>query len=183
VQYEEKKKYDLWFPLQDWGWDRARCIQEILKEGLPEPSKSSCYFCTAMKPWEVDELPVEKLKRIVILEARTKERHLEYAKTYNQGMKAVLTKLVGVKFFTYINAMKWDGKPKVDGIWRSPVKGMRGATKRPGSMTEYIREKTLLPGVEIDRLISITPTKEFSKAEFDASGILNWQDWLKRITG
>jgi len=28
----------------------------------------------------------------------------------------------------------------IDGLWRKPVKGMRGATPRPGSMTEFILE-------------------------------------------
>lgn len=38
----------------------------------------------------------------------------------------------------------------VDGLWRKEIKGMRGATKRPGSMTQYIREKGLLPEAEVD---------------------------------
>ena len=28
---------------------------------------------------------------------------------------------------------------EIDGLWRKPVKGLRGATPRPGSMTEFIR--------------------------------------------
>ena len=39
------------------------------------PMKSSCFFCPAMKVWEVSMLPVEKLERIVIMEARAKPRH------------------------------------------------------------------------------------------------------------
>ena len=42
-----------WFPLQDWGWDRERCIEEIAGAGLPIPIKSACYFCPASKPWEI----------------------------------------------------------------------------------------------------------------------------------
>ena len=42
-----------WFPLQDWGWDRDRCIEEIQAAGLPVPIKSACFFCPASKPWEL----------------------------------------------------------------------------------------------------------------------------------
>lgn len=45
----------------------------------------------------------------------------------------------------------------VDGLWRKPVKGMRGATPRPGSMTEYIRDKGLLPNAEIADIIEMCP--------------------------
>lgn len=161
VQDEELDKYELWFPLQEWGWNRERCIAEIVKMGLPEPTKSSCYFCTAMKPWEVDELPVDKLKRIVILEARAAKRHLDYAeaKGWPNGV----------------------GKPMTDGIWRKRVKGMRGAIAKPGSMTEYIREKNMLPSEEIDRLIAATPTQPLTQADFDVLGHANWQDWIDSI--
>ncbi len=37
----------------------------------------------------------------------------------------------------------------IDGLWRSPIKGMRGATPRPGSMVQYIRDKNLLPEKQI----------------------------------
>jgi hypothetical protein len=114
-----------------------------------------------MKPWEVDELPPDKLMRIVILEARTRQRHLDYAE--KKGWP------------------KGEGKPMTEGIWRKAVKGMRGATKKPGSMTEYIREKQLLPGAIIDALIEHTPTRYFTAADFEKEGIKDWQDWLNRL--
>jgi hypothetical protein len=49
-------------------------------------------------------------------------------------------------------------------------------------MTEYIRQKGLLPGAEIDRLIKATPTKTFTADEFAQLGISNWQEWIQRIT-
>jgi hypothetical protein len=165
IQDEETDKYDIEFPLQEWGWDRERCISEIESSSLPHaPCKSSCYFCTAMKPWELDELAIidpDKLRRIVIIEARTRQRHLDYAKSkgWPKGVDVPLT----------------------DGLWRKPVKGMRGATARPGSMTEYIRDKGLLPSSEVDALIAITPTNYFSKADFERDGISGWQDWIQRI--
>lgn len=37
-------RYQFWYPLIDWGWDRQRCIDEIARAGLPIPVKSSCFF-------------------------------------------------------------------------------------------------------------------------------------------
>lgn len=163
VQDLDAEKYRAVFPLQEWGWDRARCVAEIKAAGLPVPSKSSCYFCTAMKPWEVVELTREKHMRIVILEARTAKRHLDYAE--NKG---------------WPNGV---GKPLTEGLWRKAVKGMRGATPKPGSMTEYIRQQGLLPGDLIDALIELTPTCTFTREEFERDGLAGWQDWIARIVG
>ncbi|MDX1951075.1 MAG: hypothetical protein SFY81_02760 [Verrucomicrobiota bacterium] len=161
VQDEEADLFDLWFPLQEWGWDLAECIRQIVKAGLPIPTKSSCYFCTAMKPHEVDDLAKtepDKLKRIVVLEARARQTHLDYAerKGWPKGL----------------------GVPLTEGIWRRRVKGLRrGSTPKPGSITEYIREKQLLPEHEINRLIEATPTHPLSRNE-----IQDWQQWLRSIT-
>lgn len=157
VQDEEADRYQLRYPLQEWGWDLARCIAEIQRAGLPVPDKSSCYFCSAMKPWEVDALTPDKLRRIVIIEARATAKHLAYAE--RKGWP------------------KGPGIPLTDGLWRKPVKGCRGATPKPGSMTEYIREKALLPSAEIDRLITLTPTQPLL-----AGDIPDWQSWLAAIS-
>jgi len=42
-----------WFPLVEWGWRRADCVEAIKRNNLPQPGKSSCYFCPAMKRSEV----------------------------------------------------------------------------------------------------------------------------------
>ncbi len=161
IQDSDANRYETQFPLQEWGWNRERCIEVIRAERLPVPSKSSCYFCTAMKPWEVIELPPDKLRRIVILEARTSKRHLDFAK--DKGWPR------GV------------GIPLTEGLWRRRVKGMRGAVAKPGSMTEYIRDKGLLPSAEIDALIAHTPTESFTKADFERLGLSGWQEWIERI--
>lgn len=57
------------YPLKAWGWHRAHCSRVIQSEGLPEPPKSSCFFCACMQPEEVEELPPSLLRQIVILEA------------------------------------------------------------------------------------------------------------------
>lgn len=46
-----------------------------------------------------------------------------------------------------------------EGLWRRRVKGCRGAVARPGSMTEFIREKRLLPPEEVDEIWNNTPAE------------------------
>lgn len=42
-----------WYPLMEWGWTRADCIEAIKRHGLTQPGKSSCFFCPAMKRGEI----------------------------------------------------------------------------------------------------------------------------------
>lgn len=56
--------------------------------------------------------------------------------------------------------MEARAKPRlrnIEGLWRTGVKGARGATPRPGSMTQYIRDKELLPPAEIDAVADLAP--------------------------
>ena len=158
VQDDEVEKYDLWFPLQEWHWDRDRCKEEILSAGLKLPVKSSCYFCTAMKPEEVEELEESELWDIIIMEARTRDRHLNYAeaKGWPNGV----------------------GIPLTEGLWRKSVKGMRGAIPHPGSITEYIKQKELLPVDQVNKVIAAVPTVAFTK---DTLGFDNWSDWITKL--
>jgi hypothetical protein len=195
VQDLDGGRYTAEFPLQEWGWDRDRCAREIEAAGLPVPSKSSCYFCTAMKPWEVDELPADKLMRIVIIEARTRQRHIDYVIEKRAEWTAALAgtgpwptprkksapPFTRAKLLQRLADLPPDGTPIQQGIWRKAVKGCRGATPKPGSMTEYIRQQQLLPGPLIDALIRLTPTRYFTQADFEAMGVTDWQDWLNRL--
>jgi hypothetical protein len=45
-----------WFPLIDWQWRQADCIDAIKRHGLTPPGKSSCFFCPAMKRHEILDL-------------------------------------------------------------------------------------------------------------------------------
>lgn len=49
-------KYSKWYPLMEWGWDRAACQQAIDDAGLPQPGKSSCFFCPSMRAEEIIRL-------------------------------------------------------------------------------------------------------------------------------
>jgi hypothetical protein len=41
------------YPLQDLAMNREDCIALILREGLPVPIKSACFFCPASQKWEL----------------------------------------------------------------------------------------------------------------------------------
>ncbi len=44
------------YPLIEWGWGRAECVDAIEHAGLPLPGKSSCFFCPSSTKAEVLEL-------------------------------------------------------------------------------------------------------------------------------
>ncbi len=133
--YDDDPKYVYRYPLREWGWVRSDCETRIRKAGLPVPVKSACFFCTAMKPWEVDKLEPSYLRRIVLMEARAKPR---------------LT--------------------KTEGLWRKTVTGVRGGIPKPGSMTEYIRAKGLLPAEQIDWIITHAPQQ-----------LIRWQEGAAEV--
>ena len=165
------------------GGGIERCKAEIAKSTLPYvPEKSSCYFCPAMKPWELHNLTQEKLRRIVVIEARTEPRHIQGADERRDKIKAELeTPMLPagerMKLQKKLDKMGPYGTPVIEGLWRKPVKGMRGATPRPGSMTEYIRSEGLLPADEISTIRSNTPTTPLSADDLDS-----WQEWLNHVT-
>ena len=71
----EDEKHLYWYPLMEWGWDRLRCEQEIADVGLPIPQKSSCFFCSVMKPHELRKLVIEHPEladKIIEMERRAK---------------------------------------------------------------------------------------------------------------
>ena len=142
---ENDPRYSYWYPLIEWGWDREECKRQIAKAGLPIPPKSSCFFCTAMKPAEVAPLPQDKLKRIVALEARARPR---------------LT--------------------TTEGLWRKPVKGTRGGTPRPGSMTQFIQERNLLPLPVIEAIQRRVPLEIVQNQQRFANGEKTpcWEEFL-----
>lgn len=49
-------RYDVEYPLREWGLDRAACGRIITAAGLPLPPKSACFFCPAMKQIEIEQL-------------------------------------------------------------------------------------------------------------------------------
>jgi hypothetical protein len=140
--------FDYWYPLQEWGWDREECKRQIAAMGLPVPPKSSCFFCPNMTKDEVRDLPADKLRRIVLMEARAKPR---------------LT--------------------KIEGLWRNGIKGVRDPSKRkPGMMTDFIREEQLLPAGEIDQIFNQAPQELIQRNEAFANG-LQVESWDEVLEG
>lgn len=84
--------FNYWYPLQDWSWDRARCIAEIEAEIGVVPPKSSCFFCGAAKQHEIEALPKDELLRALLVEqVALNGRHAQaYRDNGNMGL--------GVKF-------------------------------------------------------------------------------------
>lgn len=69
---DEDKKYVMWYPLIEWGWDRDDCIAAIARAGLPQPGKSACFFCPASRYSEIRTLEQnypELLQKALELEA------------------------------------------------------------------------------------------------------------------
>ncbi len=137
-------RYDYCYPLRDWNWDRFRCAARIKAEGLPVPVKSSCFFCAAMKPHEVETLPPWCLRLIVLMETRAAPRLVT-----------------------------------VEGLWR------RGTSARPGTMTEFIRERGLLPPLEIAAIVNGAPVAlvEFQEvaAQFPVEERPPLREWIDRF--
>jgi hypothetical protein len=52
----DTERYEYVYFLRAWGWDRDRCVQEIVAAGLPVPPKSACFFCPATTPAELADL-------------------------------------------------------------------------------------------------------------------------------
>lgn len=53
-------RYDVCYPLREWGMDRDACGRTIVNAGLPLPPKSACFFCPAMRAEEIQLLAQEE---------------------------------------------------------------------------------------------------------------------------
>jgi hypothetical protein len=190
---ENDPKYQYWYPLQEWGWDRERCAQAVIAEQLPGwdpcylsggpirwiekggiPLKSSCFFCPAMKGYELDALPKDKLRRIVILEARAKPR-LEGFMTQAQLDERYAQQLAA-----------WEKRGKKGKTPRRKTEGEPGLVKglwRAKRMTEYIRAKGLLSPEEIDALAAAAPEEIKRTQGLHKAGepIQSWDDFFEDL--
>ena len=70
------QRSDVTFPLIDWRWDQAECVDAIRCAGLPVPVRSACFFCPAMRKVEVIRLAKDEpelFKRAVEMEDGARE--------------------------------------------------------------------------------------------------------------
>ena len=68
----DDNKYEYWYPLIEWEMDRDACKKAIADAGLPQPGKSSCFFCPSMRKTEIFELRdshPDLLKRALAMES------------------------------------------------------------------------------------------------------------------
>ncbi len=76
ARIEEDRWYEYEYPLISWGWGRRECQEAIARAGLPDPRKSACFFCPAMKKHEILALAAEEpelAKRAVAMERAAKD--------------------------------------------------------------------------------------------------------------
>lgn len=57
------------YPLIEWGWGRDECMEAIERAGLPQPKKTSCFFCPSTKKHEILALPPDLQKRALRIES------------------------------------------------------------------------------------------------------------------
>jgi len=55
-----------WYPLRDAGIRREELKEIITRAGLPQPGKSACFMCPAMKRAEVSELFATEPSKLAI---------------------------------------------------------------------------------------------------------------------
>jgi hypothetical protein len=76
TRFEEDERFHYWYPLQEWGYDRERCVKVIASAGLPVPMKSACWFCPASKQPEIvwlQEHHPDLLERALEIERNAQE--------------------------------------------------------------------------------------------------------------
>jgi hypothetical protein len=56
VKDNPEPNYTNKYPLIELGWNRERCIEEIIKADVEVPPKSACYFCSNRKKHEIISL-------------------------------------------------------------------------------------------------------------------------------
>lgn len=92
------------------------------------------------------------------------------------------------KALRYIVIMEARATPRltaIQGLWRNGIKGTRKPeNKKPGRMTDFIREKGLLPADEIDALWEQAPKMIVNNQEQHLLGLStpSWHDFIEAFT-
>jgi len=78
----DRERYEVRYPLMEWGWNLQRCLDEIAERSVPAPVKSACMFCPNQQPWEVVELlSPEERARVMRIELA--------AEPYNKSIRGL----------------------------------------------------------------------------------------------
>lgn len=104
------------------------------------------------------------------------------------AMKPEEVRTLPPEYLRLIILIEARAKPRlrnVDGLWRKPVRGCRGAQARPGAMTQFIRDEALLPSEEIDAIARLAPpdlmTFQERAGDFDLHCRPTMRSWLDRF--
>lgn len=84
------ERYEIKYPLREWGLDRAACGRLIVDQGLPLPPKSACFFCPAMSKIEILQLKQEEpeLHRLALEMERVYREGRHFRGEYTWTVKA-----------------------------------------------------------------------------------------------
>lgn len=72
--------YEKSFPLIDWGWTRAACVEAIDRAGLARPGKSACFFCPNRKKHEIialQSMHPDLIERAIAIEENAELRSIK----------------------------------------------------------------------------------------------------------
>lgn len=110
-------RYEYRYPLREWGWDRAKCEQRIFDELGYVPKKSSCFFCTASKPFEIEALTKRELRLIVLLEARAAPRLRNVEGLWRKSTKGIRSEKKPGSMTVFIREKGLLPENEIDRIW------------------------------------------------------------------
>lgn len=160
----EDPLYEYHYPLIDAGWDRNECLEVIRREGLPGWSD-----WTGQHWIEQGGEPVKSA--CYFCPATQPEELQHFRKVY-------------LRYIVIMEARAEPRLEKIKGLWRNGTKGTRGGKKKPGKMTDFIREHNLLPAAEIDDLVRRAPQEIIDNQQVFATGdtIPDWHDFIEMFT-
>lgn len=110
--------YEYRYPLREWKWNREDCNNRIIKElGYTIP-KSSCFFCTASKEYEIEALTKMELRLIVLLEARAAPRLKTVEGLWRKTRKGTRSTPRPGRMTDFIRDRKLLDADEIDCIWK-----------------------------------------------------------------
>lgn len=122
------ERYNVRYPLREWGMNRDACGKTITDAGLPLPPKSACFFCGAMKEWEIKQL-IEQEPELHLLA-------LEMERLYRSNEKGF--KFKGDDYLKVKGTHKETGEEyTIEGNWPGDTEKDRRAAARRAFRLKY----------------------------------------------
>ena len=56
ARFQPSGPFDWEYPLIDWRWERAECLEALARHEIPNPGKSACFYCPSSRKPEVLDL-------------------------------------------------------------------------------------------------------------------------------